>query len=82
MEVELSDAGDRPTVCLVNQTDRTITFFVREGFGDGADGGAWGDEKRVAEGIFQSALGTFTGETKPVLNIDRWVRCHIPDNSL
>jgi hypothetical protein len=70
----MDDPSARPTLCEVNKLRRTITFYVRDGFGDTTEPCQPGEEKQAAERIFSQAIGMFTGETKSVLDIERWVR--------
>lgn len=71
--------SDPRTVCRADKLARTITFYIRDGFGDGTDGcgnalAVPGAEKDAAVRTFTKAIGIFTGETKSVMDVENWVR--------
>jgi hypothetical protein len=74
-----SDRVETAVLCEADKCTRTITFHVREGFGDGTDGNGlaipdpeW--ERKAAARIFEQAIDVVIGKQPSSGLIEKWVR--------
>lgn len=72
-------------ICNAAAHNRTITFVVREGFGDGTDGNGVaiaeeGWERKQALRIFEEALDLILAQPSGSTWVERWMN-HWPWNS-
>jgi hypothetical protein len=68
---------DSRMVCVADKASRTITFHVRDGFGDGTDGRGLSLASETAEResalrIFGAALDAISGKKSSSLPVERW----------
>jgi len=69
---------DPPIICEADKTNRTITFRVRDGFGDGSDGAglslaeAATQERNHALSILGDAIDVITGKKPSAVPVERW----------
>ena len=67
-------------VCEADRVARRITFYVRDGFGDGADGAGLvlshpeTQERDMALRMFGKALDIVTGKQSSAVPVERWGR--------
>jgi hypothetical protein len=64
-------------ICEADKAARTITFYVREGFGDGRDfrGLCLADpeqERAVAMRTFGEAIDVITGKKRSAVAVEKW----------
>jgi hypothetical protein len=73
---------DPRLVCEADKANRTITFYVRDGFGDGTDSAGLAlvnsdrQERELALSILGDAIDVITGKTMSAVPVERWVALH------
>jgi hypothetical protein len=65
-------------LCEANKEGRTITFFIRENFADGTDGGGLpigpDQERKQVHKILDQAIDVVIGLRRAVVPIERWAQ--------